>query len=99
MALKRSRGSYRAGWSAADSDASNDSKIADGLFYGRMCKGQSDSRPCHRPVGFAAECDAPEVLGCVHTIGNASRLALRLHGRADDKLQDQASSGVVWHVS
>jgi len=60
---------------AADSDASNDSKIADGLFDCRMCKGQSDSRPCHHPVGFATECNGPEVFPSVHTIGNASRLA------------------------
>jgi len=84
---------------AADSDASNDSKIADGLFYGRMCKGQSDSRRCHRPVSFATECDGLEVLPCVHRIGNASRLAPGFHGRAGDRLQHQASSEAVSCVS
>jgi len=32
---------------------------------------------------------------CTRTIGNASRLALRLHGRAGDKLQGQALIVVV----
>ena len=43
-----------------------------------------------------AECDGLEDLPCARTIGNANRLSLGLHGRVDDKLQDQASSGAAW---
>jgi len=40
----------------------------------------------------AAECDELEDRRCTRTIGSASRLALRLPGRAGDKLQGQAST-------
>jgi hypothetical protein len=84
---------------ATDSDASNDPQIAGVLFDGRMRKGQLNSRPRHLLVGFAAECDGLQDFPCVRTIGSASRLELGLHRRAADKLQRQASSVVVWHVS
>ena len=74
-------------------------KIADEPFDGTMRRGRSDSPERHRPVGCAAECDELEDPRCTRTIGNASRLALRLHGRAGDKLQGQASIVVVWHAS
>ena len=64
-----------------------------------MRRGRSDSRQRHRPVGFAAECDGLEDPRCTRTIGNASRLAPGLRGRAGDKLQGQASSVDVWHGS
>ena len=51
------------------------------------------------PGGSGARCDELEDPRYTRTIGNASRLALRLHGRAGDKLQDQASSVAVWHGS
>ena len=73
--------------------------IAGGLFGDTMRRGRSDSRQRHRPVGFAAECDGLEDPRCTRTIGNASRLAPGLRGRAGDKLQGQASSVDVWHGS
>ena len=74
-------------------------KIADVLFDGTVRREQSDSRQRHRPVGSATECDGFEDPRFTRTIGNASRLALRLHGRVGDKLQDQALIVVVWHAS
>ena len=66
-------------------------RIADELFDGMRRRGRSDSQLRHRPVGFVAECGGFEDLPSDRTIGNASRLVLKLHGRAADKLQDQAS--------
>ena len=77
----------------------DDLRIADELCDGTICRGRSGSRQCHRPVGFAAEYDGLEDPPCARTIGNASRLALGLHGRAGDKLQDPASSVAVWPAS
>jgi hypothetical protein len=74
-------------------------KIADGLFVGTVRRGQSDSRQRHRPSGSGARCDELGDPRCTRTIGNASRLSLRLHDRAGDKLQRQASIVVVWHAS
>src|ERR1700694_3901155 len=71
--------------------------IADALFDGTVHKGRSNSRQRHRPVGSAVECDGLEGLRCTRRIGNASRLAPGLCGRAGDKLRGQASSVAVWH--
>jgi hypothetical protein len=73
--------------------------VADGLLGGMMRRGRSDSRQCHRPVGFVAECDGLEDFPFARTIGNASHLAPGPHGRAGDKLLDQASIEAVWHGS
>ena len=70
--------------------------IANGLFDGITRRGQSDSRPYHHPAGFATECGGLEDLPFARMIGIASRLAPELHGKARDKLQDQAASGAVW---
>ena len=70
--------------------------ISDVLYDGTMRRVQSDSRQCHRPFGFATECDALEGLPYARTTGNASCLARGLPGKAGDKLQDQASSVVGW---
>ena len=69
--------------------------FADGLFDGTVRKERSDFRPCHRPVGCAAECDGLEDSLFARTIGNASHLAPGLQGRVGGKLQDQASSVAV----
>src|SRR6266403_5607851 len=74
-------------------------KIADEPFDDTMRRERSDSQPNHRPSGSGARCDELEDPRCTRTIGNASRLALRLHGRAGDTLQGQASIVVVWHAS
>ena len=74
-------------------------KTADEPFDGTVRRGRSDSRQRHRPVGCAAECDGLEDPPFLRTIGNATRLSLRLHGRAGDKLEDQGSIVVVWHAS
>jgi hypothetical protein len=58
-----------------------------------------NSLPHHHPGDCAAECDELEDLPSAHTIGNASHLASELPGRAGDKLQDQAASGVALHGS
>jgi hypothetical protein len=55
-----------------------------------------DFQPCHPRACSAAECDGLEEPRSSRTIGSASCLAPRLYGRADDRLQDQASSGAVW---
>jgi hypothetical protein len=73
----------------------DDLRIADGLFDGTTHKGLSDSQPCHRPVGSVAECDELEDFPLARTIGIASRLVPKLHGKARDKLQDQASTVAV----
>jgi hypothetical protein len=77
----------------------DDFKIADVLFDGTTHKGRSDSRPCHRLVGPAAECGELADLPSTRTIDNAIRLAPGLPGRAGDTLQDQASGGAAWRGS
>jgi hypothetical protein len=72
---------------------------ANGLFDGRRCKGLSNWIRCHHPAGFAAVCDGLEDSPCARTIGIAIRRAPRLHDRAGDKLQDQASTVGAWHGS
>jgi len=69
--------------------------IADGLFDGTMRRGRSDSRKCHHPGGSVPECNELEDVPCARTIGNAIHLAPEFHGKAGDKLQDQASSEVA----
>jgi hypothetical protein len=56
----------------------------------------SDSRPCRRRGGSVVRCDGLEGLRFARTIGNASRHARGLRGRAGDKLQPPASSVAVW---
>ena len=73
-----------------------DFRIANELLDGMRRRGRSDFRQRHHPVGSAAECDGFEDFPYTHTIGNASRLAPGLHGRAGDKLQGQAASGAAW---
>jgi hypothetical protein len=58
-----------------------------------------DSRQCHHPVDFATECGELEDPPHARTIGNATHLAVALHGRAGDTLQVQASSGAFWRGS
>jgi hypothetical protein len=53
-----------------------------------------DFRQRHRPVGFGPECDGLEDFSSAHIAGNASRLAPTLHGKAGDKIPDQALGGV-----
>jgi hypothetical protein len=64
-----------------------------------MRTGRSNSRPCHHPVDFVAECDGLEDYLFGRTIGIAIHLAPRLRGRAGDKSQVQASSVDVSHGS
>ena len=77
----------------------SDSRIANGLFDGKTHTGRLNSRQCHRPVDFVAECDGFEDYLFGRTIGIAIHLAPRLHGRAGDKLPGQALSDAVWHGS
>jgi hypothetical protein len=70
-------------------------RIADELFDGMRRRGRSDSQQRQRPVGFVAECGGPEDPPCARTNGNASRLALKLHGRAADKLHGQGASEIA----
>jgi hypothetical protein len=72
-------------------------RIADGLLDGNSHKEPLDSLPRHPPSDSATECDGLEDPPFARTIGNASHLAPGLHGRAGDRLQGQAASGVVLH--
>jgi hypothetical protein len=59
---------------------------------GNSRKELSDSALCHHRSGSAIECDGLEDPPFAHTAGIAIHLAPELHCKADDKLQDQASS-------
>jgi len=61
------------------------------LLGGNSHKEPLDSLLCHHPSGSATECDGLEDSPFARTIGNAIHLASRLHGKARDKLQDQAA--------
>jgi hypothetical protein len=69
--------------------------LADGHFDGTMRRGRSDSRPRHRPVGSAAECDGLEDPPSARTIGTAIHLAPGLRGRVGDTRPDQAASAAA----
>ena len=74
-------------------------KIADAPFDGTVRIGQSDSRQRQRLVGPAVEYGGLEDFPCARTIGNASRLAPGLRGRAGDTFLHQASSVAFLHGS
>ena len=69
--------------------------IADELLGDTSHIESLNSLPYRRLAGCAAECDGLEDPQCAHTAGIASRLSPKLHSKAGDKLQDQASSGVA----
>ena len=68
-------------------------RIADARFDGKVRRGRSDSRQRHRRGGCAAECGGLGDFPSARTIGIASHLSPKLHGKAGGTLQDQAASG------
>ena len=73
--------------------------FVDGLFDSMLRRERSDSRQCHHPVGSATECGELEDPPYARTIGNAIHLAVELHGRAGDTLQDPAANEAAWFGS
>jgi hypothetical protein len=69
--------------------------ITDGLFDDTTRTARLNSQRRHPLSGFATECDGLGDSPFVRTIGNASHLAPRLHGRVVDKSQAQASIAVA----
>ena len=61
-----------------------------------LCRALSSFRPRHHRGVSAAECDAPEDLPLVRTIGSARRHAPGLDGRAAGRPQRSVSIVAVW---
>jgi hypothetical protein len=74
----------------------NSDALGDVAFDDTRNKELSDSLPRNRPGSSVSECDGLEDLPRARRIGNASRRARELYGRADDKLEARASDVAVW---